>query len=193
MTVLKAYLDTLAAVTAETEVTAASGARIALDAGIAQAIARAMTAHAADNKLMIVGNGGSAGIASHTAIDFSKNGRMRTLAFSDSAALTCLGNDFGYEQVYAKQIEYHGRAGDLLIAISSSGRSANILNAADAARASGIGVITFSGFTPDNPLRTRGDLNFYAPSRQYGFVEIAHQTLLHALLDIKIGWQPAAS
>ncbi len=192
MTVLNAYLDTLAAVTAATEVSGRSGERMALDAGVAQAIESAKGTHAGGNKIIIVGNGGSAGIASHTAIDYSKNGQMRAMAFGDSAALTCLGNDFGYEHVYAKQVEYHGRAGDLLIAISSSGRSPNILNATDAARKAGIGVITFSGFKPDNPLRTRGELNFYAPSGEYGFVEIAHQTLLHALLDIKIGWRPAA-
>ena len=84
---------------------------------------------------MFVGNGGSAGIASHLAIDFSKNGGMRAMAFNDPSALTCLGNDLGYENVFAKQIEFHGRAGDLLIAISSSGRSPNILNAVKAARA----------------------------------------------------------
>ena len=73
---------------------------------------------------MFVGNGGSAGIASHLAIDFSKNGGLRSLAFNDASALTCLGNDLGYENVFAKQIDFHARAGDLLIAISSSGRSA---------------------------------------------------------------------
>ena len=83
---------------------------------------------------MFIGNGGSAGIASHLAIDFSKNGGLRALAFNDPSALTCLGNDLGYENVFAKQIELHGRAGDLLIAISSSGRSPNILNAVEAAR-----------------------------------------------------------
>ncbi len=190
MSHLKAYLDTLARATAQTQATA-DGQSLPVEAAVDQAIEKAKAAHDAGNKIMIIGNGGSAGIASHTAIDFSKNASLRTLAFNDSSALTCLGNDFGYEHVFAKQIEFHGRPGDVLIAISSSGQSPNILNAVVAARAAKISVLTFSGFKPDNPLRSSGDLNFYVPAAEYGFVEIAHQTLLHAMLDLKIGWRPA--
>jgi D-sedoheptulose 7-phosphate isomerase len=189
---LKAYLDTAALATAETKAATAAGETLPLDAAIDRAIAWAQETHDAGNKIMIVGNGGSAGIASHTAIDLSKNANLRALAFNDSSALTCLGNDFGYEHVFAKQIEFHGRPNDLLIAISSSGGSANILNAVAAARARNIRAVTFSGFKADNPLRKSGDLNFYVPASEYGFVEMAHQALLHALLDLKIGWRPAA-
>jgi D-sedoheptulose 7-phosphate isomerase len=189
---LHAYLETLAQATAQSQATTAAGEKVPLDAAIDRCIEWAKAAHDAGRKIMIIGNGGSAGIASHTAIDLSKNANLRTLAFNDSSALTCLGNDFGFEHVFAKQIEFHGNAGDLLIAISSSGRSANILNAVAAARARAIRVLTFSGFTADNPLRAAGDLNFYVPASEYGFVEMGHQALLHALLDLKIGWQPAA-
>jgi D-sedoheptulose 7-phosphate isomerase len=189
---LKAYLDTAALATAQTHAGTASGEALPLDAAIDRAIAWAQETHDAGNKIMIVGNGGSAGIASHTAIDLSKNANLRALAFNDSSALTCLGNDFGYEHVFAKQIEFHGRPNDLLIAISSSGGSANILNAVAAARARDIRAVTFSGFKADNALRKSGDLNFYVPASEYGFVEMAHQALLHALLDLKIGWRPAA-
>lgn len=192
MSHLKAYLDTAALATAQTRAGTASGEALPLDAAIDRAIAWAQEAHDAGNKIMIVGNGGSAGIASHTAIDFSKNANLRALAFNDSSALTCLGNDFGYEHVFAKQIEFHGKPHDLLIAISSSGGSPNILNAVAAARARNIRAVTFSGFKADNPLRRSGDLNFYVPASEYGFVEMAHQALLHALLDLKIGWRPAA-
>src|SRR5580704_1277031 len=89
----------------------------------------------AANKIIFIGNGGSAGIASHLAIDFSKNGGLRALAFNDPSALTCFGNDLGYENVFAKQLEFHARPGDLLIAISSSGMSPNILGAVKEARA----------------------------------------------------------
>ena len=192
MSHLKAYLDTAAHATAQTRAATASGEALPLDAAIDRAIAWAQEAHDAGNKIMIVGNGGSAGIASHTAIDLSKNANLRALAFNDSSALTCLGNDFGYEHVFAKQIEFHGKPNDLLIAISSSGGSPNILNAVAAARARNIRVVTFSGFKADNALRKSGDLNFYVPASEYGFVEMAHQALLHALLDLKIGWRPAA-
>jgi D-sedoheptulose 7-phosphate isomerase len=140
------------------------------------------------NTTLIAGNGGSAGIASHLAIDYSKNGGLRMMALNDAAALTCLANDLGYEQVFAKQVEMHGRKGDLLIAISSSGRSPNILKSVEAARAKGMDVATLSGFDADNPLRQMGDVNFFTASHLYGFVEILHTTLLHAALDFEMGW-----
>ena len=117
------------------------------------------------------------------ATDYSKNGNIRSLALNDSAMLTCLSNDLGYDLVFAKQIELHARPGDLAIAISSSGRSASILNAVKAARTAKCAVVTFSGFTADNPLRGLGDINFYINSDRYGFVEIAHLTICHAILD----------
>jgi D-sedoheptulose 7-phosphate isomerase len=147
--------------------------------------------HRAGNKIMFVGNGGSAGIASHLAIDYSKNGCLRAMAFNDAAALTCLSNDLGYDKVFSEQIALHARPGDLLVAISSSGASGNILNAVRAARAAGAAVVTLSGFTPDNPLRQAGDINFYVRSDAYGFVEVAHLALCHAVLDIELGWQAA--
>jgi D-sedoheptulose 7-phosphate isomerase len=140
------------------------------------------------NKLMFIGNGGSAAIASHMAADFSKTGNLRSVAFNDASALTCLGNDLGYENVFAKQIELHARQGDFLVAISSSGRSANILKGVSAARATGCAVLTLSGFQSDNPLRRQGDINMWVNSDYYGFVEIAHMALTHAILDMAMGW-----
>jgi D-sedoheptulose 7-phosphate isomerase len=101
--------------------------------------------------------------------------------------VTCLSNDLGYDQVFAKQIEMYVRHGDILVAISSSGRSANIINAVHAARTARCGIITFSGFNQHNPLRSLGDINFYVDSDRYGFVEIAHLTLCHAILDFICG------
>jgi D-sedoheptulose 7-phosphate isomerase len=133
---------------------------------------------------MIVGNGGSAAIASHVAVDLNKNCAVRAMAFNDAAALTCYANDYGYDEVFAQQVERHGLPQDILIAISSSGSSRNILNAVHAAKEiDRCQVVTFSGFAGDNPLRRLGHVNFYIPSREYGFVEIAHQILLHAVTD----------
>jgi D-sedoheptulose 7-phosphate isomerase len=171
----------------ETAVTATSGEVCELAEAISHAIAKARRTHAAGNKLIFIGNGGSAAIASHMATDYSKNGGIRALAFNDSSMLTCLGNDLGYDQVFAKQIELHACPGDLVIAISSSGRSPNILNGVKAARATKCTVITLSGFTPDNPLRSLGDINFYVASDRYGFVEISHLTICHAILDFICG------
>ena len=137
---------------------------------------------------MFIGNGGSAGIAGHLAIDFSKNGNLRALAFNDPMALTCVGNDLGYHNVFARQIEIHARPGDLLVAISSSGQSPNILAAIAAARARDCRIATYSGFSPDNELRRSGDMNFYVRADEYGFVEISHLALCHAVLDLEMGW-----
>ena len=149
---------------------------------------RVRETHDKGNKLMFIGNGGSAGISSHMAIDYSKNGGIRSTAFNDGAALTCLGNDLGYDQVFAKQVDLHARPGDMLVAISSSGKSQNILNAVSVAKQRGCFVLTLSGFTPGNPLRLAGDINFYVDSGEYGFVEITHLALIHAILDLEMGW-----
>ena len=184
---LQSYFVTLSDLLCQVEVTARSGERLELADAATALMARARATHAAGNKLIFVGNGGSAAIASHMATDYSKNGGVRSLALNDASMLTCLGNDLGYDRVFAKQIELHARSGDLVIAISSSGRSANILNAVDAAAAAGCAIATMSGFTPDNPLRRKGEWNFYVASDRYGFVEIGHLTICHAVLDFLCG------
>jgi D-sedoheptulose 7-phosphate isomerase len=181
------YFQRLADLLCATVVTSANGARMDIGDAVNWAVNRALAVHAAGNKLIFVGNGGSAAIASHMATDYSKNGGVRSLALNDSSMLTCLGNDLGYDRVFAKQIELHARSGDLLIAVSSSGRSPNILNAVEAAQAADCAVVTLSGFKPDNPLRTKGEVNFYIDSDRYGFVEIGHLTICHAILDFLCG------
>jgi D-sedoheptulose 7-phosphate isomerase len=97
--------------------------------------------------------------------------------------LTALANDNGYENAFQRLVDLWADPGDVLVAISSSGRSANILNACAAARVRGASLITFSGFGADNPLRTHGDLNFYVANASYGPVESAHAVLAHHLTD----------
>ena len=136
------------------------------------------------NKIIFIGNGGSASIASHQAIDFFKNGGMRAICFNDSSLLTCLSNDFGYQYIFEKPIEMFADNGDVLVAISSSGKSENIVRGVDAGRKTGCHIITMSGFKPNNPLRSKGVLNFYVPSDSYGYVEIAHLILCHSMVDM---------
>jgi D-sedoheptulose 7-phosphate isomerase len=185
---LNSYFDTLGRLLPATACTDRSARPMSLSDAYDWAMHLAIRTHAQGNKLMFIGNGGSAAIASHMATDFTKNGNLRSVAFNDGAALTCLGNDLGYENVFAKQIEMHARQGDMLIAISSSGRSANILKAVAAARTTGCAVLTLSGFQSDNPLRRLGDVNMWVNSSEYGFVEIAHLALIHAVLDLAMGW-----
>lgn len=139
-----------------------------------------------DRRTYIIGNGGSAGIAGHTAIDFWKNGGVPTQAFNDASLLTCLSNDIGFEKVFSLPVEMFARKGDLVICISSSGNSQNILNAAQAALDKGCDVITLSGFDPLNKLKPMGHINFFVPAFSYGFVEVIHQYILHVILDTKL-------
>jgi D-sedoheptulose 7-phosphate isomerase len=177
------YADTICEVVKVAQATLRDGERIAIGEAIDWAAVTARRTHDAGNKLIFLGNGGSAGIASHMATDYSKNGNLRAVAFNDASALTCLGNDYGYEYVFAKQIEFHARAGDMIFAISSSGSSKNIVEAVKAAHAAHCTVLTLSGFRLENPLRNLGDMNLFLDSTYYGFVEIGHLMLCHAILD----------
>ena len=136
------------------------------------------------NKVIIIGNGGSASIANHLAIDLWKNTGIKATTYNDSALLTCISNDFGYEYVFEKPIEMFADNGDVLIAISSSGMSENILNGTRAAKKKGCKIITMSGFKENNSLRSRGEINFYVPSGSYGYVELAHSVLCHCIVDV---------
>ena len=188
---LNSYFDTLGRLLMATACSDRAGRTMSLADAYDWAMHTAVRTHAQGNKLMFIGNGGSAAIASHMATDFTKNGNLRTVSFNDGSMLTCLGNDLGYENVFARQIEMHARLGDLLVAISSSGRSANILKGVAAARAGGCAVLTLSGFNADNPLRRAGDVNLWVNSGEYGFVEVAHLALCHAVLDMIMGWGAA--
>lgn len=137
--------------------------------------------------IYIIGNGGSAAIAEHTAIDLTKNAGLRAMAISGSPMLTTFSNDYGYEHVFQKAIESFADEKDILIAISSSGTSKNILNACRAARNKKMKIITFSGFSKDNPLRKTGDINFWVDSKAFGYVEIIHNLLIHYINDAIIG------
>ena len=160
-----------------------AGVALAYDEAMQRATDLVHGQTAAGRKVIFVGNGGSAAIASHQAVDYWKNGGMRAIAFNDPALLTCVGNDFGYPHVFEKPIAMFADAGDVLIAISSSGKSENIVRGVEAARRTGCRIITLSGFRPDNPLRRLGELNFWVPTDSYGHVEITHLALCHAVVD----------
>lgn len=163
----------------------ASG-EISYHEGVSQALRFVLDTQAKNGKVIMVGNGGSAGIASHMTVDYWKNGNIRSVAFNDTSLLTCVANDYSYEEVFAKPIEMFADAGDILFAISSSGGSKNIHNAVKAAQERGCKIVTFSGFDADNPLRAMGDINFYVPASSYGYVEILHNLIIHQILDTKL-------
>ncbi len=139
-----------------------------------------------NSTMYMVGNGASSMMASHMAADASKNGKIRVRAFNDAALMTAVGNDLAYAEVFAMPLMRFAGPGDVLVTISSSGNSPNIIRAIEQAREMGLTVVTLSGMKPDNKSRGMGDLNFFIPAPTYGVVECAHQILLHYWLDLYI-------
>lgn len=135
------------------------------------------------NKLMFIGNGGSAAICSHMAIDFMNAGKVRAIDFNSGSLITCLANDYGFENFFAKAIEIHGRQNDIIFAISSSGRSQDILHGVIMGKKLGCRIVTLSGFNENNPLSLMGDVNIHVPISKYGEVEVAHTLILQFLVD----------
>ena len=139
------------------------------------------------NKLIMAGNGASATIASHAATDFTKQAKVRSLCFTDASLITAFGNDYGYENWVAEAIKSYYKNGDVVILISSSGSSKNIVNAAKKAKQLNLRVVTFSGFTEDNSLRQIGDLNFWLPSKAYNIIENTHSIWITTVVDMILG------
>ena len=105
------------------------------------------------NKVIFSGNGASAAIASHAALDFTKQGKIKSSTFHDSALITAYSNDYGYEKWLAKVLESHMHKGDSLVLISVSGESPNIIEAAKYAKYKGIKLVTFTGKNENNSLK----------------------------------------
>ncbi len=135
-------------------------------------------------EIVFIGNGASASIASHCAADIMKNARIRTRLFTDLSLLTAMGNDEGYENVFMIPIQICMKKSHLLVAISSSGQSANILNGVYAAQKKGVSVMTLSAFNENNPLRKTGDCNIFVNTNSYGLAESCHAAILHCCIDI---------
>ncbi len=140
------------------------------------------------NKILIFGNGGSAAIASHFSVDLTKNAGFRCQNFNESDLITCFSNDYGFENWIAKAIDFYSDPGDMLILISSSGQSENMINASISGRENNCKtIVTFSGFKKNNPLSEVGDLNFWVDSKAYNFIENIHQIWLLSIVDLLIG------
>lgn len=138
-------------------------------------------------KVIFMGNGGSAAMASHCSVDLSKNAGIRAVNFNEADLITCLANDYGYENWMSAALGMYADKSDHVVLISSSGSSPNIINAAKKAKKMGVYISTFSGFKPNNPLRSSGDLNFYVNSEAYNIVEMTHHIWILAAVDKIIG------
>jgi len=138
-------------------------------------------------KMMFAGNGASAAISAHGAVDFTKQGGVRGITFNEADLITCFANDYGYDLWMAKAVEFYGDEGDVLVLTSVSGTSPSVVEAAKFAKSKGMKVVTFSGKTADNALRQLGDINFWVDSRAYNIVEGIHMMWLTTVVDLVIG------
>jgi D-sedoheptulose 7-phosphate isomerase len=177
------YLCEAAAGLRTLAVTTSDGASLPLAEGFRRWVELAHEGAVRGHHIYFVGNGASAMMASHFAADACKNGHLGASAFNDASLVTAIGNDVAFDEIFALPLTRLARAGDLLIAISSSGNSPNILRALEAARSVPMHAVTLTGKRADNRARSCGDLNFYVPADRYGWVECAHQLILHYWLD----------
>ena len=139
------------------------------------------------NKLMLAGNGASASISSHGAVDFSKQAKVRAVDFNEPNLITAFSNDYGYENWIARAIETWSDDGDVPVLISASGNSPNVVNAANYARERGMDIVTFTGKSPDNALRKLGTVNFWMDSQAYNVVEAVHMLWMTTVIDMIVG------
>lgn len=138
-------------------------------------------------RIFLVGNGASASMASHVAADLSKNARLSAEVFSDLSLITAIANDMSYAEVFAEPLRRRMVSRDMLVAISSSGNSPNIVRAVEEAKGLGGMVVTISAMGEENTIRGLGHLNLYVPANTYGLAESAHAAILHFWVDLVVG------
>jgi D-sedoheptulose 7-phosphate isomerase len=173
---IKDYIDSFSEIIHNTSITDAVG-NLTSDRDAYKQAAESLTEiRARHGTVYLIGNGGSSGIISHAAIDLLNKGHFKAYPVTDNSLLTCLSNDYGYENLFLKVLEKSATSHDALIAMSSSGQSANVVNAARWAKEQGL-------FDGNNALRSCGHVNFWLNAKEYGRVEIGHALLLHIMTD----------
>lgn len=172
-----------AALLGSCEITGKDGLPLGAESGITAALQILAQVRENGGSVYVIGNGGSAAVASHAVIDLINVAKLRAFTLHEPSVLTCIVNDYGYENAYSHLLAHMARPGDVLVAISSGGRSMNIRNAATQVLNNGGSVITLSGFSHDNPLRALGDVNIWLDASDYGLVEVGHQFILHNMSD----------
>jgi D-sedoheptulose 7-phosphate isomerase len=138
------------------------------------------------SEIIILGNGGSNAISAHIAEDYTKALKKKGIAFTDGARLTCYANDYGYENAFSQYLSEFSTTNSLVILISSSGNSKNILNCAKYCLENDIEYVILTGFDPNNSLRKAYSehalLDFWVDSTDYGVVECVHEIILHSVI-----------
>ena len=138
-------------------------------------------------KLIFAGNGASAAISAHAAVDFTKQAKVRGITFNEADLITCYSNDFGYENWMSEAIKSYYNKNDAVVLTSVSGESPSTVNAAKTAKDLGLKVVTFSGKSVENSLKSIGDINFWVDSRAYNIVECIHMIWVTTVIDSIVG------
>jgi D-sedoheptulose 7-phosphate isomerase len=173
----------LGSILSNAEATSQSGKAVAVETCISEILTLLRNLRTRKGSLYVIGNGGSAAVAGHSVTDFLNVAQLRATTLHDPALMTCMANDFGFENAFARIISVIAKPDDVLIAISSSGNSQNIRNAVLKMRELSGFALTLSGFASTNPLRKLGDMNVWLNTTDYGMAEIGHQFFLHNIAD----------
>ena len=144
----------------------------------------------ANKKIMLCGNGGSAADSQHIAAEFigrfeKERKSMAAIALTtDTSALTAIGNDYGYEEIFSRQVEGLGQSGDLLIGISTSGNSKNVVKALKVAKKNGIRTVALVGDKPNGVIQTIADYVLVAPSANTARIQECHILMMHTICQL---------
>jgi len=137
--------------------------------------------------LLLFGNGASSSIASHAALDFTKQAKLKSFTFNDSALLTAYSNDYGFDNSFSRLLDSYSNENDVVIGISVSGSSPNIEKLFKTARNKQLTTISFTGKSYNNPVRMDSDFSFWVDSHAYNIVESVHHIWITAIIDYVIG------
>lgn len=178
------YMDDVFAGLENIQVTFGDGRLLSMEEGLSIWAERVKQVRDENEGLIFFcGNGASATMAEHMSSDWFQNAEVNTCTCSEVAHLTAVSNDFSYEDVFSFRVRRILSANDMMVAISSSGNSSNIVKAIKSAKEKGVFCITITGMKENNIARKLGDLNFYVSLPTYGLVESAHAVIIHAALD----------
>ncbi len=180
----KSFVTDLSGLLAHTEAETLGRVRMDVEQAFALWVAWTLETRACGGTAYFAGNGASASMACHFSADLAKNARVRTQVFTDPSLLTAVGNDLCYADVFAEPLSWHGRPGDLLVTVSSSGNSPNVVKALETARRLEMRSVALSGMGADNASRSLADLSLYVPATTYGLAETCHAAILHHWMDI---------
>lgn len=181
---VKKYFEDVSETLKNTLVSDIAGATIELEKAFDLLIDKSKKIRDKQGVFYFVGNGASATMSEHMSHDWFQNADVLTYTVSETAHITAIANDLSYEDVFSYRLGKAASDKDMLIAISSSGNSPNVVKAIKTAKEKGLYVVTVTGMSKNNKANKLGDMNFYVSLDTYGMIEAAHAVLLHCWLDL---------